>query len=122
MLSFETDTLYNIATMSNVIDLLLETEQKAKDIVEAARDKVRDVQQEADKKSEEIVKNARQEALVLQRESAEKTRQELEDKKKSVVVELEEKQNNLLSEKTELLDLAAEDVFKLLITPEYEKV
>jgi vacuolar-type H+-ATPase subunit E/Vma4 len=122
LLSFETEWLYNLSIMSNVIDLLLETEQKAKDIVEAAAEKVRDVQQEADKKAEEIVKNARQEALTLQRESAEKTRLELEDEKKSVIVNLEEKQNSLLSEKTEVLDQAAEDVFKLLITPEYEKV
>lgn len=108
--------------MSNVIDILLETEQKARDIVEAAAEKVRTVQQDADKKAEEIIKNARQEALTLQRESAEKTRLELEDEKKSVIVSLEEKQNSLLSEKTEVLDKAAEDVFKLLITPEFEKV
>lgn len=108
--------------MSNVIDLLLETEQKAKNIVESASEKVRELQQDADKKAEEIIKNARQEALTLQRESAEKTRQELENEKKSVIVNLENMQKNLLSEKTELLDQAAEDVYKLLITPEHEKV
>lgn len=122
MLSFETESLYNLIIMINVIDLLLETEQKAKNIIEAAGVKVRNVQQDADKKAEEIVKNARQEAITLQRLSAEKTRVELEDEKKSVIVKLEEKQNNLLSEKTEVLDQAAEDVFKLLITPEYDKV
>jgi len=108
--------------MSNVIDLLLKTEQNAKKRIEKARDKVREIQQNADKEAEEIIKDARQEALTLQRESAEKTRQELEDEKKSLLAALELNQASLLSEKSDRLDLAADDVFNLLITPEYERL
>jgi vacuolar-type H+-ATPase subunit H len=100
--------------MSNVINLLFETEHKAEETIESAREESRRILKSAEEKAEAIVKKARKEALSLQKEAARNNTAALDKEKEELLNDLQIARSRLLEDSDSALDQAAEEIFELI--------
>ena len=103
--------------MSDPLELIVKTEEEAKEIVEKARAEAAEIKTNADRSYRERIENARKEALELRKKIIEDAK--VRAKKKTQLL-LEESENKLKSQGKEIetrINRAAQKIVELVLKP-----
>jgi F0F1-type ATP synthase membrane subunit b/b' len=108
--------------MQAIIEQVLNEEEKARQLVEAARQKAAALKARADEEANTIVSRSRGDATTLLKERIEKARQEAQELVNRATVEEEQKNKGLYeSSRAKIKDLAAE-ISASILSSDIQKV
>ncbi len=103
--------------MSDPLELIVKTEEEAKEIVEKAKAEAAEIKTKADRSYRERIENARKEALELRKKIIEDAKVRAKEKTQLL---LEESENRLKSQGKEIetrINKAAEKIVELVLKP-----
>lgn len=107
--------------MQEIVDRVLQAEQKAKVLLEEARRKAAEARSAAEKKISQKLKNTRAEAQKLIQDSITAAKEKADQKCRQAAKKAEAENAEFMDRNREQIALLVEKVAALVITPEYKK-
>jgi vacuolar-type H+-ATPase subunit H len=107
--------------MQEIVNKVLEAEQRAEQTVQEARAKAAEIRREADQAGEEKLQQAREQAQSLMQKALAAARERAAGEQEEARAEAQRQNERFVEERRPAIDAAAEAVVDLLVTPEHDR-